>query len=550
VTDHVVNLTVHGIGVPPRRLESGERAVWITIDQFATALDRVAGRDDVRLTFDDGNISDVEIALPMLLDRELTADFFVCPGLFGEPGRLGPDGVQELLKSGMRVGSHGWAHVDWRRLNTAQALVELQESCRVLQQIVDLPVREASIPFGSYDRHVLRDLRHFGLTRVYTSDGGRTRRDAWLQARTSLNSDLDAAWLDRTLDPNPALRQRARRVAASAVKRSRGEWRPSRRTTQVGTPAPDATPVNSTGRPRIAVVIVTYNSAPVLSNCLSSIHADTEGIELTDVVVVDNASRDDSLRLAREFKPLDVHTVDYGVNAGYAAGVNAGLSALDTQNIDAVLVLNPDCTLRPGAMATLAGHLSKPGRGIVVPKLLHPNGELQPSLRHAPAIRRSLAESLLGSWGARMGIGELVVAPSSYTSAGPWAWATGAVMMMSTRMLDEVGPWDESFLLYSEETEFALRARDHGWQLWYEPSAVVDHIGGLEHLRSQLARLLADNRVRVYGLRHGAVRTAAYRLVELLGASVRAAMGRPEARAAVEVLIRPSLRINELPRQP
>ena len=256
---------------------------------------------------------------------------------------------------------------------------------------------------------------------------------------------------------------------------------------------------------------------------------------------------DETLRIASDFRPLKVRTVECGVNGGYAAGINAGLNAIDTNSVDAVMVLNPDCTLRPEALATLASHVSKPGRGIVVPKLLHPNGELQPSLRRAPAIRRSLAESMLGSFGARVDIGELVVAPSAYAAPGAWAWATGAAMLLSARMLGEVGPWDETFLLYSEETEFAMRAADYGWQLWYEPEAIVDHVGGVEHLRPQLARLLADNRVRVYRLRHGGGQTAVYRVVELLGAGVRAAMGRPEARAAVEVLVRPSLRIDELP---
>ena len=289
-TDDVVNLTVHGIGAHTRALEPGEQAVWITVDQFERALDRIAGRDDVRLTFDDGNLSDVEIALPMLIDRELTADFFVCPGLFDDPDRVGPDELRHLVRSGMRVGTHGWAHVDWRKLNATQALFELQESCRVLQQIVEMPVREASIPFGSYDRHVLRSLRHFGLTRVYTSDCGRSKRDAWLQARTSLNSDLDAAWLDETLDPQPALRQRVRGIAASAVKRSRGSWRASQQRSEASTPSAALPHAEITGRPRVAMVIVTYNSAGVLEACLSAIHAGTEGVELGDVVVVDNAS--------------------------------------------------------------------------------------------------------------------------------------------------------------------------------------------------------------------------------------------------------------------
>ncbi len=51
-------------------------------------------------------------------------------------------------------------------------------------------------------------------------------------------------------------------------------------------------------------------------------------------------------------------------------------------------------------------------------------------------------------------------------------------MLLSVSALREVGPWDESFLLYSEETEYCLRAADKGWCTWYEPAAVFEHIGG------------------------------------------------------------------------
>jgi peptidoglycan/xylan/chitin deacetylase (PgdA/CDA1 family) len=218
----IVNLTVHGIGAPVRALDAGEDDVWVTVEQFEEVLDAAMNRPDVRLTFDDGNASDVEIALPHLVKRGLTAQFFVAAGLLGRPGRLDADGVRELVAAGMPIGSHGWAHCDWRRLAPGQERDELAGARDALEDLAGTPVTEVSIPFGSYDRHVLRRLRAAGATRVYTSDGGRARPDSWLQARTSLRSTIDSAWIGRVLDGTPSLPRRARQVAARTVKRLRG----------------------------------------------------------------------------------------------------------------------------------------------------------------------------------------------------------------------------------------------------------------------------------------------------------------------------------------
>ena len=218
----IVNLTVHGIGTPTRELEKGEDAVWVTVEQFEDVLDAVVRRSDVRITFDDGNSSDVEIALPHLLKRRLTAQFFIPAGLLGMPGRLDTDGVWELVRAGMSIGSHGWAHRDWRRLVPGQEHAEYVEAHRVLEEIAGKPVFEVSVPFGSYDRHVLRRLRENRVVRVYTSDGGRARPDSPLQARTSLPSTVDSAWISRVVEGVPSLPRRARQIAARTVKRLRG----------------------------------------------------------------------------------------------------------------------------------------------------------------------------------------------------------------------------------------------------------------------------------------------------------------------------------------
>lgn len=218
----VVVVNVHGVGRPARRLDPGEDAAWVSIAQLEMVLDAAVGRPDVRLTFDDGNASDVELALPRLLERGLIAEFFVAAGLLGEPARLDGDGVRELSRAGMRVGSHGWAHRDWRRLTPAEVREEFVDAPRVLAELTGVPIVRHSIPFGSYDRHVLRRLRQVRADRAYTSDGGRARDGRWLQARNSLRNTLDAEWVRRVMLGAPSLPAHARQLAARTVKRVRG----------------------------------------------------------------------------------------------------------------------------------------------------------------------------------------------------------------------------------------------------------------------------------------------------------------------------------------
>jgi peptidoglycan/xylan/chitin deacetylase (PgdA/CDA1 family) len=218
----VVNLTVHGIGPASRPLDPGEDCTWVTVEQFEQVLDAVVGRTDVRLTFDDGNASDVEIGLPRLLERGLSAEFFVLAGLLGEPGRLAAADVRQLHEAGMRVGSHGWAHRDWRRIDRSLHSQEFDDSRGVLAELTGRAVSRVAIPFGSYDRHVLRHLRRAGITRAFTSDGGRALPHSWLQARTSLRADIGPEWVRNVLDGRPSLARRARRVAGRGLKRVRG----------------------------------------------------------------------------------------------------------------------------------------------------------------------------------------------------------------------------------------------------------------------------------------------------------------------------------------
>jgi hypothetical protein len=96
------------------------------------------------------------------------------------------------------------------------------EARRVLGELVGSEVSYAAVPFGSYDRRVLANLRRTGVTRVYTSDGGQARAGAWLQPRTSLRADDGPDWAQRVMIDTPSVARRARAGIVRTIKRLRG----------------------------------------------------------------------------------------------------------------------------------------------------------------------------------------------------------------------------------------------------------------------------------------------------------------------------------------
>jgi peptidoglycan/xylan/chitin deacetylase (PgdA/CDA1 family) len=213
----VHNITFHGVGAPPRALEPGEAHVWLTEERFLAVLDAVRGRPDVRLSFDDSFRSDVDVALAALTERGLTATFFVLAGRLDAPEHLCDRDLLRLRDAGMRIGSHGMHHRDWRRLGDAELELELREPRRILAGITGVPVTETSIPFGSYDRHVLGRVRAAGYAHAYTSDGGTADPSGFLQARTSVTVDDTPGGLAVA----PSAAQAAQRTLKGLAKR----WR-------------------------------------------------------------------------------------------------------------------------------------------------------------------------------------------------------------------------------------------------------------------------------------------------------------------------------------
>jgi len=218
----VVNISLHAIGKPTRALlASDEEKWWLSPAVFESIIDVISEYKNVRLSIDDGNRSDVEIVLPALLKRDMKASFFIPVGKLDSPGYLTHNDVQHLSESGMLIGTHGMYHRNWTLLNDEELTEELLISRDILEQLLGKPVLHAAIPFGAYDRRVLRHLHEVDFERVYNSDTGLAKVGAWLQPRETLQA-TDSPETVRAIINQPAFGTRVLiRVIKKTIKRLR-----------------------------------------------------------------------------------------------------------------------------------------------------------------------------------------------------------------------------------------------------------------------------------------------------------------------------------------
>jgi GT2 family glycosyltransferase len=283
----------------------------------------------------------------------------------------------------------------------------------------------------------------------------------------------------------------------------------------------------------VAIVVVTYNSQACIGELLDSL----AGCGAGSIVVVDNGSSDATVQVveAREGVRLVRST-----NVGYSGGINRGVR--EAPDADAYLILNPDLVVRPGLVAPLVAALAEPGVGIVVPLVLGSDGHRQDSLRREPTLFRALG---LNRTGIPL-LSEYVTGDAEYVAPRDADWALGAAVMFSRACYEAVGGWDESYFLYSEETDFCLRARDAGWRTRFVPEAVVVHHEGGSGRSDATHTMQIVNRVRLYARRHPRPAGYAYLALTVLSELTWVARGHTQSRASIRGLLRPRTRPSEL----
>jgi N-acetylglucosaminyl-diphospho-decaprenol L-rhamnosyltransferase len=255
-----------------------------------------------------------------------------------------------------------------------------------------------------------------------------------------------------------------------------------------------------------SVVVVTYNALPWLEPCLESVRGN-------EAVVVDNGSSDGTVAFVRERFP-EVAVVEQE-NRGLAAGWNAGIAHTSGRY---VLLLNSDAWLHEGALDALVRCADEhPDAAVVAPRLLNTDGTLQRSVRGFPTLWRIATEYLF-----LRKLAPRSRAFNAFYGAGLRKpdWLMGAIWLVRREAIEQVGPADEGFFLFSEETDWAYRFRRAGWSSLLCPDAVATHVYGASHG----GRLLAENvrsQLRFLEKHHGRRYAKAARPIFVLGLLLR-----------------------------
>ena len=270
---------------------------------------------------------------------------------------------------------------------------------------------------------------------------------------------------------------------------------------------------------RLAVIIVSHNSASWLAPCLSSVYAKSGNLEV-DVVVVDSGSTDGTVDLVgREFSDVRVITTE---NRGFASANNRGLEVVDAEW---VLFLNPDTRILSGTLEELVSLLrARPTVGLAGVRQIDERGVMDPTMRRFPNAVRSLFVSLgaerlpfRASW-----LGERVLDAPLYDHETLCDWTVGSFMLARKAAIDDVGYMDERFFLYCEETDFCLRIRQAGWNVVHLPQMTIFHHSSTTSLDERLSAQMAFAR-RQYMEKHFApVHRIAGILALGLGHAIRA----------------------------
>ncbi len=223
----------------------------------------------------------------------------------------------------------------------------------------------------------------------------------------------------------------------------------------------------------VTAILVSYNTESLLPKAIKCLRKSAENL-LLQIVIVDNASSDNSVELIRrDF--ADCELIENKVNVGFGRANNQALQLVKGRY---VLLLNTDAFVSPDTLEKTVNYMDRHQEcGLLGVKLVGLSGELQPSCRYFPMP--------LNKFINRTGLNKLfpwiqLVDDMDWDHALPREcdWVPGCYLLIRHEVIEQIGLFDERYFLYSEEVDLCFAAKKAGWQVHYYPDTTVVHLGG------------------------------------------------------------------------
>lgn len=269
----------------------------------------------------------------------------------------------------------------------------------------------------------------------------------------------------------------------------------------------------------LSIIVVNWNTRELLAQCLQSVYDTVQDVDF-EILVVDNASADGSAEMVRCSFP-QVRLIGNERNVGF---VRANNQAIRVSQGRYILLLNSDTVLLPGALSQMVHFMDcHSDAGAAGPKLINPDHSFQASYADFPTL---LKESLIAFGLGRWLYGPYCPSPPPYPGERARAvdWVAGACLMVRREVVDTVGPLDEDYWMYSEETDWCYRIRRAGWRVYYLPEIEIIHLGGASSSkrRPEMVAQLYRSKLRFFSKHRGMLQASVLRAVVVCASLAKA----------------------------
>lgn len=268
----------------------------------------------------------------------------------------------------------------------------------------------------------------------------------------------------------------------------------------------------------ISVIIVSWNVADILRDCLKSLYDSALGGRTIEVIVVDSASTDETVAMMRREFP-QVIVLPQAENLGYTRCNNIGLKIAQGRHL---LLLNPDTLILGSALAELSAYLDEqPHVGLVGPHTLNDDQRTTQSTRRLfPNRRLAFFESTwLEPFAPKAWLNAYVLADKDDRSTFEVDWMQGSCLMARREVYQQIGGLDEGFVMFYEEMDWCKRAKDAGWKAVYVGTAHIVHLGGKSTDQASARKHIYYNesKLRYFRKVYGGFFAGVLRVVLLIG---------------------------------